>query len=120
MDKGIGYGDSSFDIWDWGVTGGKKMPLSKARMRERKRQERAGVKPASNLNPVQAVKPKVVELQKMIREIETRKSLQTSPEFIPWYNQATCKQGDRVRMRDAAGKVVVVTVPERDVEGNPI
>ena len=49
------------------------MPLSRARMRERKRQDRASVKPVSNLNSQKDVKPDkpiLDNLRKMIRDIE--------------------------------------------------
>lgn len=38
------------------------MPLSKTRMRERKRQDRASVKPISNLNALDGVKPKLAKV----------------------------------------------------------
>ena len=44
------------------------MPLSKAKMRERKRQER--VKPMSNLNPQEDVKPK--DLEDLVEEIKQK------------------------------------------------
>ncbi len=62
--------------------------------------------------------PKIAELQKMIHHIE-QKPVQPA-EFIPWYNPLKHKTGDKVRMRDATGRVQVGTVPEVDAEGNPL
>lgn len=63
--------------------------------------------------PVNTTKPTIPEMQAMIDEKQGHKS-------IPWYVRGKHKTGDRVRMRDAAGRVQVVTVPELDAEGVPV
>ena len=110
------------------------MPLSKARMRERKRQDRLNVKPMSNLSPVIDVKPNQVKLEALrglIKGFETRSNVQemhNTPEvqpqphteYIPWYDRRKHKTGDVVKMRDASGRGQVVTVPEMDADGIPL
>ncbi len=96
------------------------MPLSKARDRERKRLTK--FQPNSNLREASTFQPsksKIVELQRMIRDIETKVVTKQS-EYIPWYIRGKHKQGDVVRMRDASGKVQVITVPELDAEGQRV
>jgi len=39
---------------------------------------------------------------------------------IPWYSPHIHGPGDTVKMTDASGRVVVVTVPEMDEEGSPL
>ena len=63
-------------------------------------------------------KPSKQELQAMIDEKQGHKT-EVQPN-VPWYVRGKHKQGDKVRMRDAAGRVQVVTVPELDAEGTPI
>ena len=70
------------------------MPLSKERMRERKRQDRLVVKPMSNLNTMQN-------------------------DYIPWYNPAIHRAGDRVKVQSGRG-YVITTIPELDADGHPV
>ena len=58
------------------------MPLSKARMRERKRQDRVNVKPKSNLNDTQGVKPNTDNLVKPnVRPFSKESQLKTFGEL---------------------------------------
>ena|SRR3990167_680435 len=44
---------------------------------------------------------------------------QAESEYIPWYDARKHQPGDKVRMRNAQGKVVIIAVPELDADGNP-
>ena len=91
------------------------MPLSKAKMRERKRQDRL-VKPMSNLTNPELVKPKLEELRQLIKNIEAKPAL--APK-IPLYNPYVHRPGDLVLVQQ--GKRLVETViPELDADGNPM
>ena len=88
------------------------MPLSKARMRERKRQDRL-VKPVVKPDSPSVVKPDAPQLKSepFNAEVNTR---------LPLYNRYQHKPGDKVLMRGPTGKLVVIEVPELDEDGNPI
>ncbi len=98
------------------------MPLSKARMKERKRRDRAIVKPASNLNPVKIVKPgedKLSALRGLMQSIETgdyAKPLEPNAEVIPLYDPTKHKAGARVKL--PSGQITIVY--EVDADGQRI
>ncbi len=94
------------------------MPLSKKRMRERKRIDR-GVKPKSNLNTVNDVKPnkdKLAELRGIINTIHTAQAPVQSV-TIPVYNPSIHRPGDRVLVKQY-GKWIETIVPELDADGH--
>lgn len=123
------------------VPWGAIMPLSKKRMRERKRQDRA-VKPKSNLLPQETasmgVKPKqetLDSLRKMIAgyaiigtpfiddigEFVDSASEEGMQSAIPTYNPAIHRAGDKVLIKPPYGKKMIETViPDIDAEGNAI
>lgn len=84
------------------------MPLSRVRMRERKRRDRLSqtyVKPRI----VQPVKPTNAELQDMIHQIEKKRIEAVSPQNFPWYDPEKHTTGDKVKQfRD--GHIEVVTL----------
>ena len=49
--------------------------------------------------------------------LEPKDEMSSKP---PIYNPRVHKAGDRVRMRSSSGKMIEITVPEIDGEGNPI
>ena len=94
------------------------MPLSKKRMRERKKHDR--VKPMSNPNVSNAVKP----IQGLI--MEGNKILGVQPksnpkeEGIPLYNPQIHRPGDKVMIKSPySKKLIETTIPELDADGNP-
>jgi hypothetical protein len=97
------------------------MPLSKARMRERKRLDR--VKPKSNPDNVTPVKPNIEELRGLIKDIEENvkpKTENVKPKLSPpVYNPRLHKPGDRVLMRQGK-RYIETVVPELDGSGQPI
>lgn len=122
------------------------MPLSKKRMRDRKRLDRSNlVKPklvcladieaTVTLPPCPIVKPATLAVKPDKREV-LEKLLKLDGNRIvivkpigqpdpaeairPIYNPHIHKTGDLVRMRANNGKMIEVTVPELDGDGNPI
>ncbi len=75
------------------------MPLSKARMRERKRLDRAKCQTY--------VKPKIVE------------SVISGSDITPIYDPSKHGTGDKVRF-PFNGKYRVIVIPELDADGNPM
>lgn len=101
------------------------MPLSKARMRERKRQDRL-VKPMSNPDTPQDVKPAIAGLKMDGNKIMGLAKPSVQPKggeapLIPLYNPAIHKPGDRVLVKPPYGKKLIeMTLPEIDADGYPI
>lgn len=99
------------------------MPLSKKRMRERKRQDRAGVKPKSNLNIGTLVKPnqeKLVELRQLIESKSSPVEEETNSK-LPLYNPQIHGPSDRVLIKSPyRKKLVEIVIPELDAGGQPI
>ena len=96
------------------------MPLSKARMRERKRWDRAGVKPMSNLNGGVAVKPTIVGLKMEGNRITGSVKPNVQPN-APLYNPIIHRAGDRVLIKPPHSKQLIETViPTIDADGNVI
>ncbi len=94
------------------------MPLSRERMRERKRHDR--VKPMSNLNGLGAVKPKLesVGLKLEGNRIVRLEKLDVKPS-IPVYNPAIHGAGDTVLVQRGK-RMVPTTIPSLDADGNPM
>ena len=92
------------------------MPLSKARMRERKRLDRGNVKPMSNLSAEPDVKPNkatLEELRGIIRGIESNKPVKPREPYIqPYVRGRQYTPGTKVMYRGQ-----VHTVPEVDADG---
>ena len=84
-------------------------PLSKARDAERKRLSRRVQPETPN------VQPKDDALQSTTSPVKEEANT-----ILPLYNRHKHKQGDKVRMAGPVGKIIEVTVPELDAEGNPI
>ena len=95
------------------------MPLSKKRMRERKRNDR--VKPTSNLITVVSVKPNEAIKQATLKEFRkmidnpVKPNVQPKPVRPPKYNPRIHKAGDVVTKDN-----VIVMVPELDGENNVV
>lgn len=84
------------------------MPLSRARMRERKKRDRA-------------VKPKQETLGALRKLIESKSGFDNTnvkPE-LPIYNPAIHRAGDRVLVQRGK-KLIETVIPEIDGGGNPI
>ena len=91
------------------------MPLSKKRMRERKKQDRSSVKPKLTIaglqmegNRILSVKPK----SNLNTQLDVKPNL-------PIYNPHIHRPGDRVLFK-VGKKLVETTVPELDGGGQPI
>ena len=96
------------------------MPLSKARMRERKRLDRLNVKPKSNLTTVGVVKPKLKAAGLIMqgnRIVSVKK--QVARAKLPIYNPAIHKSGDKVLIRQG-NRLVPYIVPDLDAGGQAI
>ena len=97
------------------------MSLSKKRNRDRMRVARATQVQPEIVQPVTPKQEKLAELRQIIANPIALKSSPVKEESkLPWYNPRIHKAGDRVRMRGPTGKLVEVTVPELDGEGNTI
>lgn len=99
------------------------MPLSKKRMRERKRRDR--VKPMSNLIIRSSVKPNTLDnLRQTIKNIEGKTKAPQHPSgeaSVPLYNPSIHKPGDRVLVKPPYGnKLVEIVIPELDAGGQPV
>ena len=96
------------------------MPLSKKRMRERKKQDRSNLVGFDNKVVSNLVKPKqekLVELRKLIeRSVVDKEPVKCVPIFDPSVHKA----GDLVRMKTPRGKLVEAIVPEVDGSGQAI
>ena len=105
----------------------REMPLSKARMRQRKKLDRLNVKPMSNLNKLEYVKPKIEGLV-----IEGNRIIAVKPKYEPLpncpngrhrilteYNKHEFSPGDRVLVKKGK-RLVETVVPVIDGEGNSI
>lgn len=96
------------------------MPLSKARMRERKRLDRLCVKPKSNPNDKPPVKPNQETLEALRERIELKsRASEVEVENLPIYNPEFHSPGDKVLVRRGK-KLVAYTVPELDAGGQAI
>jgi len=104
------------------------MPLSKAKqaewMREYRKRIRYNVIPKMQEHVIPKQPDKLEPLRTLIKNIETGKKSSVIPsvipkqeEFIPWYNPAKHKQGDKVRMWENFAHVRIVIVPEVDADG---
>jgi len=59
-------------------------------------------------------------LQGLIASIEGKSHVDSQSEYIPWYKRNIHTAGDRVRMKDGAGRVQVIVVPELDADGRSL
>ncbi len=104
------------------------MPLSKARDRERKRMARS-VQPNSNLTAPVLVQPKPIVIPGLLMDgnkivgVGHRPVVQPTSNLtddVPLYDPSRHRPGDKVRIRDFAGRLKVVTIPDLDGAGQPM
>ena len=114
------------------------MPLSKARMRDRKRLDR-NVKPTSNLTPYTTVKPNLdIEINPIVNvkpkvipglRMEGNKIVGVKPvsnlieevvkPSVPIYNPSLHRAGDLVRVQKGR-RLIEMVIPEIDGDGNVV